>query len=88
MHHKDELVRAYNKYHDILTKRRFKIKYHKMDNETLDGLVATIAANDVEVKYAPPHDHKSNITKRMIQTFKAHFISILASTDDRFPDDC
>ena len=45
-------------------------------------------ADDVEVKYAPPHDHKSNIAKHMIQTFKAHFILILAGTDNKFPDDC
>ena len=65
-----------------------QIKFHKMDNETSATLADAIAADGVEVEYAPPHDHKSNIAERMIQTFKAHFISILAGTDDKFPDDC
>ena len=86
--HQDELVRAYKKCHDILTGRGFRIRFHKMDNETSNSLAAAIAADGVEVEYAPPHDHKSNIAERMIQTFKAHFISILLGTDDKFPDDC
>ena len=86
--HTDELVRAYTKCRDILTARGFKIKYHKMDNETSARLAAAISADDVAIEYAPPHDHRTNIAERMIQTFKAHFISILAGTDNEFPDDC
>ena len=33
----------------------------------------------------PPHDHRRNIAKKAIQTFKAHFISILCGTDKDFP---
>jgi hypothetical protein len=84
----DELVRAYTKCHDILTKRGFTVKYHKMDNETSKLLAAAIAADGVSVEYAPPNDHKTNIAERMIQTFKAHFISVLFGTDNKFPDDC
>ena len=38
----DELVRAYNKCHQVLIKRGFTVKYHKMDNETSKRLAAAI----------------------------------------------
>lgn len=32
-----------------------------------------------------PHIHRANIAEKAIQTFKSHFISILAGTDSSFP---
>ena len=32
-----------------------------------------------------PHNHRVNATERAIQTFKAHFISMLATTNSNFP---
>ena len=62
----DKLVCAYTKCHDILTKRGFKIKYHKMDNKTSKRLAAAVADNSVSIKYAPPNDHRTNIAERII----------------------
>jgi hypothetical protein len=36
-------------------------------------------------KLVPPNNHRRNIAKRAIQTFKNHFILILSGVDDRFP---
>jgi hypothetical protein len=33
----------------------------------------------------PPHDHQRNCAEKAIQTFKAHFISILCRTNTEFP---
>ncbi len=33
----------------------------------------------------PPNMHRRNAAKRAIRTFKAHFISVLAGADPRFP---
>jgi hypothetical protein len=33
----------------------------------------------------PPGNHRRNQAERAIQTFKAHFIAILAGVDDKFP---
>ncbi len=33
----------------------------------------------------PPHDHRRNIAEKGIQTFKAHFVSILCGADKEFP---
>jgi hypothetical protein len=34
---------------------------------------------------AHAYDHRNNLAKRAIQTFKAHFISVLNGTDESFP---
>lgn len=86
--HTDELVCAYIKCRDIITKHGFKINYHNMDNKRSNRLAAVISVNNISIEYAPLHNHCSNITERMIQTFKAHFISILTETNNEFPDDC
>jgi hypothetical protein len=37
--------------------------------------------NDVNFQLVPPHSHQRNAAKRAIQTWKAHFITILSSTN-------
>jgi hypothetical protein len=32
-----------------------------------------------------PHNHHVNVAERAIQTFKDHFLSMLATTDSKFP---
>ncbi len=39
----------------------------------------------MEYELVPPGNHQRNQAERAIQTFKAHFISILAGVDNRFP---
>jgi hypothetical protein len=39
----------------------------------------------MEYELVPPSNHRRNQAERAIQTFKAHFISILASVGDKFP---
>ena len=34
----------------------------------------------------PPNVHRRNISERDIQTFKAHFLEILAGVDPEFPN--
>ena len=56
-----------------------------MDNEASEALKQCIRQKGIEVKLVPPGNHRRNIAERAIQTFKAHFIAILAGVDDRFP---
>ena len=44
-----------------------------------------IRENNMEYELVPPGQHRRNQAERAIQTFKAHFISILAGVDDKFP---
>jgi hypothetical protein len=39
----------------------------------------------MEYEFAPPGNHRRNQAERAIQTFKAHFIAILAGVDGKFP---
>jgi hypothetical protein len=46
---------------------------------------ACIKENGMDYKLVPPGQHRRNQAERAIQTFKAHFISILAGIDGKFP---
>ena len=39
----------------------------------------------MKYKLVPPENHQQNLAEREIQTFKAHFIAILAGIGDKFP---
>lgn len=39
----------------------------------------------MEYQLTPAQIHRRNTTKRAIQTFKNHFITILAGIDSKFP---
>jgi hypothetical protein len=43
-----------------------------------------IKKNNMMYQLVPLHDHQRNLAKKAIQTFKAHFISILCGTDIEF----
>ena len=44
-----------------------------------------IEENEMTYQLVPSHDHRRNMAKRAIQTFKAHFIAILCGVDSNFP---
>jgi hypothetical protein len=56
-----------------------------MDNECSEEIRATIKKNNMTYQLVPPHNHQRNLAEKSIQTFKAHFISILCGTDTNFP---
>ena len=58
------------------------IKKHTLDNEASEELKQYIRKQEIEFKIVPPGNHKQNQAERAIQTFKAHFIAILAGVDD------
>jgi hypothetical protein len=61
------------------------LREHKLDNEASDAFKDCITRNGMKYELVPPGNHRRNQAKRAIQTFKAHFISILAEVDDKFP---
>jgi len=68
----------------------FKTKGHainiaRLDNETSEQLETFLSDANIPFQYVPPEDHRSNRAERAIQSFKNHFISILATIDDTFP---
>ena len=56
-----------------------------MDNEVSDAYKQAIIDMQMEYQLITPHVHRANIAEKAIQTFKGHFISIMAGVDDSFP---
>ena len=56
-----------------------------LDNECSAAMKICIQQNGMSYELVPPGQHRRNHAERAIQTFKSHFISILAGVDDKFP---
>jgi hypothetical protein len=80
-----EMIRAYQALLDRLQTAGVMPKRHILDNKCSEEFKATIRKNKMTFQLVPPHDHRMNIAEKAIQTFKAHFISILCGTDITFP---
>jgi hypothetical protein len=80
-----EMIRAYLVLVSSLHNAGVSPKTHILDNECLEEFKAQICKNNMTFQLVPPHDHRRNIAKKAIQTFKGHFISILCGADKDFP---
>jgi hypothetical protein len=80
-----KMIRAYQALLDRLQTAGVTPKRHILDNKCLEEFKATIRKNKMTFQLVPPHDHWRNIAEKAIQTFKAHFISILCGTGITFP---
>ncbi len=59
--------------------------WHILDNEAPEELKQAIRENNCRVELTPADQHRWNAAERAIQTFKGHFISVLAGVVDGFP---
>jgi hypothetical protein len=80
-----KMIQAYQCLIDQLKSARITPKHHILDNECSEEFKATINKNNITYKLVPPHEHQSILAEKAIQTFKAHFISILCGTNTDFP---
>ncbi len=60
------------------------LKKQVLNNKCSAAMKACIKENSMDYKLIPPGQHRHNQAEQAIQTFKAHFISILACVDDKF----
>ena len=60
-------------------------KLHLLDNECATDIKQAFVRHQVDFQRVPAHQHRRNAAERAIQTWKAHFISCLATTDPTFP---
>ena len=81
----DEHTRAFNKLHQYLKDHGFTPKFCKLDNEASAEYKNNLTAKGLGYQLVPPDDHRRNPSERAIQTFKNHFLAILAGTDPDFP---
>ncbi len=80
-----EMIRVYQKILNMMKAAGIGLKKQVLDNKCLAAIKAPIKENSMDHKLIPPGQHRHNQADRAIQTFKAHFISILAGIDDEFP---
>ena len=59
--------------------------WHILDNEAPAELKQAIRENNCRVELTPADQHRRNAAERAIQTFKGHFIAVLAGVADGFP---
>jgi hypothetical protein len=82
---KEKMMAAYQRIVNRMRAADLGLKKHIPDNEASKAFKAKIKENEMEYEPIPPGNHRRNQAKRAIQTFKVHFISILAGIDDQFP---
>jgi hypothetical protein len=78
----EEMMAAYQIIVDRMRTVGLGRKKHILDNEASKAFKAKIKENKMEYELVLPGNHQRNQAEWAIQTFKAHFISILASIDD------
>ena len=80
-----ELTRAWTAIHQRLSIGGSKPEIYILDNEFSTEFETNMKNFDVKFQLVPPHIHRRNAAERAIQTFKHHFLAILASCDRDFP---
>jgi hypothetical protein len=79
------MIKAYLALWERLTETgTVKPTTHIMDNEASAEYKKVIHQN-CTIQLVPPNNHRRNLAERAIQTFKSHFIAIIAGVDDSFP---
>jgi hypothetical protein len=79
------LIKAYNTLWARVTKSgKVRPTVNILDNEALELFKVEIRKN-CDLQLDPPDTHRRNLAERAIQTFKSHFIAILAGLDPAFP---
>jgi hypothetical protein len=81
-HHR---IPAYNKIMARLKARNIHVTQQVLDNEASEAYKLAIKAHKCTHQFVPPNMHRCNKAEQAIRTFKAHFVSILASVDPAFP---
>eukprot|EP00956_Cyclotella_meneghiniana_P023402 scaffold45578_cov41-Cyclotella_meneghiniana.AAC.1 len=85
--HDRHRIPAYNRLMERLKARGHTVDHQVLDNEASADYRRAIT-EDWKCTYqlVPPDVHRRNIAERAIQTFKAHFLSILAGISSLFPN--
>jgi hypothetical protein len=81
-------IAAYNSIMHHLTKRGLTVDLQILDNEaSTDFKVKANIEDKWKAKYqlVPPDVHRCNAAERAIQTFKSHFLAIIADLPPAFP---
>jgi hypothetical protein len=79
-----EMIRVYQKILNRMKAAGLGLR-KQVDNKCSAAMKACIMENGMDYKLIPQGQHRCNQAEQAIQTFRAHFISILAGVDGKFP---
>ncbi len=80
-----EMIRVYQKILNWMKAAGLGLRKQVLYNECSAVMKACIKENGMDYELVSPGQHRHNQAERAIQTFRAHFISILAGVDDKLP---
>ena len=78
---------AYQELHAHLVAAGHIPSHHVLNNKASTAFQRAILANNCTFQLVPPHVHQQNVAEWTINTFKDHFLAILAGTMPFFPAD-
>ncbi len=81
---KEEIIQAYKKIINTMRLTGLGHKKHTFDNKALEAFKQCIQEQQMQYKLFPLGNHQRNQAENSIQTFKVHFILILAGVNDKF----
>ena len=67
------LTKAWTTMHKMFQKSTNAPNVYILDNEISNDLISAFKVNNVQFQVAPPHNHRTNLAERAIQTWKKHF---------------
>jgi hypothetical protein len=76
---------AYKQQYEMLESMGHVIRLNFMDSQASQTIKEFLTKNQCELMLVEPHNHRVNAAERAIQTFKDHFVSMIATTDSKFP---
>ncbi len=79
------LCAAYSATHTFFRKLGHQLKVQILDDETSESLFTYFDTQNIAYQPVPPNQKRANAAERSIQTFRRHFLSILATTHPSFP---
>ena len=80
-----EFLRVHDDVIEYLKVRGLQPKIQRLDNEASKAYTQNIDKHKMKFQLTPAQMHRKNIAERAIQTFKNHFITILAGANNEFP---
>jgi hypothetical protein len=83
---RDDIIFAtYKQQYNMLESKGYKFKLNVMDNQATQVIKKFLDTKQCGLLLVQPNNRCVNAAERAIQTFKAHFISALATTEANFP---
>jgi hypothetical protein len=79
------LCAAYSATHTFFRKLGHQLTVQILDNETSESLFTYFDTQHIAYQPVPPNQKRANAAERSIQTFRRHFLSLLATTHPSFP---